>query len=315
MFADIPYNSIPGVDPNLLSLDIYVPDGADGTNPVMIMYHGGGFTSGDKTVTEVVHPKMDYYTNLGWVFLSVNYRLTNPGLPANHPDQVTHPDHVEDAARSIAWTFQNISTYGGDPGRIVLMGFSAGAHLVALVSTDETRLAAEGYSINRLDGIIALDGMYDIPLRYQQVSPPPAVMDLVWGSDLATRQDMSPTLHVDSNKCIPPMLVIHQDEIDHIEQSTLFVNALVASGFSAVAYNAVGLTHPEIGGYAGVVGDPLTTQVDAFLAGLGSNADVCPVAVVPAASTWDLVVMAMLLISVGAVILRRCCPGPYTHKA
>ena len=65
LFADIPYDSIVGVDPNLLSLDIYVPDGADGTNPVMIMFHGGSFIDGDKTVQGVVHPKMDYYTALG----------------------------------------------------------------------------------------------------------------------------------------------------------------------------------------------------------------------------------------------------------
>jgi len=314
MFADVPYDAIPGVDPNLLSLDIYVPDGADGTNPVMMMYHGGSFVSGDKAVTQVVHPKMEYYTALGWVFLSVNYRLTNIDLPADHPDQVTHPDHVQDAARSIAWTIENISTYGGDPQRIVLMGFSAGAHLVALVATDETRLQAEGYSINRLDGVIALDGMYDIPFRYQQIPPPPAFMELVWGSGLPTQQDMSPTLHVDAAECIPPMLVVHQDEINHVEQSVMFVETLVAAGFNAVAYDAVGLTHPEIGANVGIVDDPLTIEVDTFLAGLTSNADACSVVGIPAVSNWGLAIMAMLLLSVGTVMLRDRRSGPHALK-
>jgi len=304
MFADVPYDAIPGIDPNLLSLDIYVPDGADGTNPVMIVYHGSSFVGGDKTTPDLVHPKMDYYTSLGWVFLSVNYRLTNVDLPADSPDQVTHPDHVEDAARSIAWTIENISAYGGNPDRIVLMGFSAGAQLVALVATDETRLEAEGYSLSRLDGVIALDGMYDVPFRNQQIPLPPAHMELVWGTGLATQQDMSPTLHVDAGECIPPMLVVHQDEINHTEQSTFFVDALVAAGFSAAAYDAAGLTHQQIGGNVGIVGDPLTIEVDAFLAGLSSNADACAAAVVPAVSTRGLVVMAMLVLGLGTAILR-----------
>ena len=271
LFADVPYDSIPGVDPNLLCLDIYVPDGADGTNPVMMMFHGGSFISGDKTVPGVVHPKMDYYTALGWVFLSVNYRLTDVDLPADHPDQVTHPDHVQDVARSIAWTIENISAYGGDPSKVVLMGFSAGAHLVALVGSDESRLEAEGLALNNLDGVIALDGMYDIPLRYEQFPPPPAHNVLIWGSDLATWQDMSPAFHAECGKCIPPMLVVHQSAPNNTEQSTSFVNSLVSAGYSAQAYEAVGLTHPQIGGSVGIVGHPLTTLVDGFLAGLPMN--------------------------------------------
>jgi len=106
------------------------------------------------------------------------------------------------------------------------------------------------------------------------------------------------------------MLVIHQDEINHTEQSTFFVNALVAAGFSAVAYDAVGLTHPEIGANVGIVGDPLTIEVDTFLAGLTSNADACAVVGIPAVSTWGLAVMAMLILSVSTVMLghRRSVP-------
>lgn len=275
-YSDLHYDAIPGVDPNLLALDIYVPAGANGTNPVMMMFHGGSYIDGDKTVFGVVHPKMEYYTGRGWIFLSVNYRLTNIGLPSGHPDQVTHPDHVQDVARSIAWTIENISAYGGDPGKIVLMGFSAGAHLVALVASDESRLAAEGYALNNLDGVIALDGLYDVPLRYRQFPPPPPYNVLIWGSDPATQQDMSASLHVEPGKCIPPMLVVHQNIPNNIEQSTSFVSLLAAAGYSADSFNAVGLSHTQIGGSIGIVGHPMTILVDGFLASLPMNSGGSP---------------------------------------
>jgi len=304
MFADIPYDAITGVDPNLLSLDIYTPDGADGTNPVMIMYHGGAFNSGDKTVDGVVHPKMEYYTSLGWVFLSVNYRLTDVTLPVDHPDQVVHPEHIKNVARSIAWTFENISAYGGDPQRIVLMGFSAGATLVALAATDESRLVAEGCQLNYLDGIVALDGIYDIPLRSQQLPPPPPELELVWSGSLLVQQDLSPTWHVTAGSCIPPMLIVHSDGPINTAQSNLFVDTLASSGFNVKEYNATGLTHPQTGASPGIEGHPLTIEIDAFLNSLTSNAAACPAATVPAVSTWSLAVIAMLMLCTGTVVFR-----------
>jgi len=275
LIADIEYHTVAGIDPNLLSLDVYIPDGADGSNPVMVMYHGGSWSSGDKAITGVVHPKMEYYTQRGWIFLSVNYRLTNTQLPAGHPDQVTHPTHVQDVARSIAWIVENISTYGGNPDRIVLVGFSAGAHLVSLVTTDESRLGVHGYSAHDIDGVVLLDGLYDIPLRYLWTPLPPQEMLLVWGTDSAEQQDFSPALHVGPRECTPSTLVVHQDHPVTIEQSNNYANTLIANGYDADIYNAVGMTHSQIGGNLGNIGHPLTILVDDFLADLGSNAGTC----------------------------------------
>lgn len=272
LFPDITYCTIPGVDPNLLCLDVYVPDGADGSNPVMMMIHGGSWISGDKRIAGVVHPKMDYYTDRGWVFISINYRLTitDPPLPIDHPDQVSHPDHIDDTAAAIAWTVDNIATYGGDPQQLVLMGFSAGAHLVALAGTDETRLAAYGLTLHTIDGVIALDGLYDVPLRYTQFPPPPTVNELIWGADLATQQDFSPTTHVASGQCTPPTLVIHADSPNNIIQSGNFVGLLQAAGHEAMVFNAVGLSHTQIGSSIGIPGHVLTVLVDDFLATLAT---------------------------------------------
>ena len=70
-------------------------------------------------------------------------------------------------------------------------------------------------------------------------------------------------------------MVVHQDHPITIEQSNNYVSTLIANGYEASAYNAIGMTHAQIGGNLGIVGHPLTNLVDDFLAGLGSNAGTC----------------------------------------
>ena len=60
-----------------------------------------------------------------------------------HPEAV-YPAMVEDAASAIAWTHRNIAQYGGDPGRIILAGHSAGAYNIVMAALDRQWLAREG---------------------------------------------------------------------------------------------------------------------------------------------------------------------------
>src|SRR5678815_3507375 len=70
--SNIKYASYPKSDPKLNMLDIYMPK--KGSNsPVLIWIHGGAFAYGDK---EYVQKKAEYFTNKGYVFISINYRLS-----------------------------------------------------------------------------------------------------------------------------------------------------------------------------------------------------------------------------------------------
>ena len=156
---NIPFASLPGVDPKLLSLDIYRPKspsnaGQQAALPVVVMIHGGGWRTGDKANESQGKQKASFFTGRGFVYVSINYRLS----PA-----VQHPAHVEDVAKALAWVADHIASYGGDPERIFLMGHSAGAHLAALVTTDERYLSKLGKSSLKLNGVILLDTAgYDI---------------------------------------------------------------------------------------------------------------------------------------------------------
>ena len=153
--------------PSLNQLDLYTPDGAtpDDERPVVVYVHGGGWRKGDKRAQ--IADKRNLFTEAGYVFASLNYRLSpdtiNGGFPA---DRIRFPDHPADVGEALAWIDRNVGDYGGDPSRILLIGHSAGAHLVALVSTDPSYLEAFGMDPRHVIGTVPLDtDGYDVTER------------------------------------------------------------------------------------------------------------------------------------------------------
>lgn len=136
-------------------LDVYYPKGGRDC-PVLLMIHGGGWVMGDKNCCGLYPAVARFFASRGLVVLCVNYRLS---------PTVKHPIHVRDLAQAFAWTRNRVATYGGDPGRIFVVGHSAGGHLAALLATDETYLREHGLTTSAVRGVIALSGVYRIP-RY-----------------------------------------------------------------------------------------------------------------------------------------------------
>jgi arylformamidase len=238
IYQNIPYATIQNVDPNLLSLDVYAPNGVKDL-PVILMIHGGGWSIGDKATPDVGTNKATYFTAQGYVYVSINYRLS--------PD-VQHPAHIQDVAAAVSWVLENIDDYGGDPAQLTLMGHSAGAHLAALVATDERYLAAHGHTLSELSGVVLLDGAgYDIPL----------VLD--------TWTDASPVTHVAPEKGIPPFLILHTERAAAVAESNELAALLQAAGVPAWTYLAEGKTHASINDDIGDIGDDMTEQIKLFL--------------------------------------------------
>jgi acetyl esterase/lipase len=119
------------------ALDLYRPAGArrGDRRGVVVYVHGGGWAIGDKAR---VGAKAELFTDAGYVFASVNYRLS-PNPPAlGDPARVRFPEHPRDVGEAVAWLHRNVARHGGDGRRLALIGHSAGAHLVALVATDRS---------------------------------------------------------------------------------------------------------------------------------------------------------------------------------
>lgn len=252
---NIPYTQIEGVDPMLTSLDVYMPPNAERL-PVMIFIHGGSWRMGDK---RLVAFKPAAFTKRGFIFVSINYRLS----PA-----VRHPAHVQDVAKAIAWVHQNIEKHGGDPERIYVMGHSAGAHLAALVSTDERHLEAAGAGLEVLKGTVLLDGAgYYIPFMMEEGEVgAKTIYAAAFGELFEVWEDASPLTHVAPKKGIPPFLIVHagQRRTSRI-QGERFGAALRDAGVEVTLVDAPDKNHLTVNYTIGRDGDELTETIFQFL--------------------------------------------------
>lgn len=115
-----------GADP-LQKLDLFAPHlRAARTTPVFIFVHGGNFTSGDKRNGDNVAA---FFARHGMLGVAMNYRLA----PA-----VTWPEQSLDVGRAVSWLGENAAQYGGDPHRMIVIGFSTGASVVASYIFDQS---------------------------------------------------------------------------------------------------------------------------------------------------------------------------------
>lgn len=119
---DLPYG--PGKDQRF---DVYAPDKRSATPaPVVFMVHGGGWRRGDKAMQSVVENKVARWVTRGFIVVSANYRM----LPGADVAQ-----QAADVAKALAVAGQQAPGWGGDPNKFIMMGHSAGAHLVALIAS------------------------------------------------------------------------------------------------------------------------------------------------------------------------------------
>jgi len=254
---DIVYRDLPGVDQNLVSLDVYTPDPAPAQPiPVVLFVHGGGWAIGDKAGQMQYKPAL--FTNAGYCFVGVNYRLSPRPAELNNPNRIMYPIHEQDVAASVAWVHDHIAEFGGDPARIALMGHSAGAHLVNIISVDESYLAKYGLGLNALRGTIVLDtGGYDIAAIMKRTPLP--LYENAFGSDLAVWAVASPMNHVAAGKGIAPMLLVTRGLPWRREECRNFAKAMTGAGISAAVLEANGYSHADVNRRIGEPGENLVT--------------------------------------------------------
>ena len=237
------------------TLDVYAPAEGEG-HPVIFWIHGGGWKAGDK---KSVSKKPQIFVDKGFVFVATNYRF----LP-----EVTVKDMAGDIAKAIRWVHDHAEEFGGDPNSIIVMGHSAGAHLAALVCTDDGYLKAEKLSLSVLKGCVPVDcSMYDIPKRIKDGGDtPPATIKAVFTDKDEWQRQCSPAAHIAKGKSIPPFLILHvAARADTKAQSHWLADKLKEAGVSAKVVAAEGKTHGTIGSDLGLPGDKPSVAVFEFL--------------------------------------------------
>lgn len=123
-------------------------------SPVVVWYHGGGLTSGQKEIPGLLKKQ-------GFVVVGVNYRL----LPKVKIDEC-----LDDCAAALAWVFQNISQYGGDAKKIFVSGHSAGGYITTMLGLDKTWLSRYGVDTNNIAGLIPFSGQMISHFAYRKMN-------------------------------------------------------------------------------------------------------------------------------------------------
>lgn len=244
MEADLSY----GVDP-LQKLDVYTTPQAKSL-PVILMVHGGAWYMGDKKDNGVAGNKAAYFLRHGYVFVSVNYRLW---------PKAKVPDQIADLTKAIAYVQAKASQWGGDGRRVTLMGHSAGAHLITLLTADP-KLAFRSGAKPWL-GTVSLDSAaLDVGELMKQ--PHQGFYDRVFGTNAEFRRNCSPTLRL-SGKPLPVLLVYCTLRDEAPPQNKAFAARAKACG-GRVELLPVAIEHAEINRDLGLPGK-YTDAVEKFL--------------------------------------------------
>jgi acetyl esterase/lipase len=199
-------------------LDLYLPDGASGF-PVVVWFHGGGLTAGNKDEkTQVDIARTLAARGIG--VAAVGYRLS---------PQATYPAYIDDAAASVAWVLDHIADYRGDPQSVFVSGHSAGGYLVAMVGLDDQYLSAYGHRPGDLAGLMPISGQMVTHQTVRTERGLPADRPIV---DAA-----APVYHVRADA--PPILAVagSEDLPARAAENIYFVAAMQAAGDQDVTFH------------------------------------------------------------------------------
>jgi len=175
-----------------VKLDLYLPNKpASEKIPCIVVIHGGGWRSGDKTRFAPIAAKL---AEQGFAAACIGYRL----LP-----EVRFPAPVLDCKAAVRWVRANAAKHGLDPDRIGAIGGSAGGHLVAMLGTSHAEPKLEGDGGNagvssRVQAVVAMATPADMTRFAERSGTSKELVTLI-----------SPLTHVSKDSA--PMLLLHSD--------------------------------------------------------------------------------------------------------
>lgn len=232
----VTYSTLQGYRP--LRLDLYRPDGAAASRPLVVFVHGGGWSMGNPRTGAAFRDFPRILAALaarGYVVASIEYRLSR---------EAVHPAPSEDLAAALEFLRANAIRFGIDAGRIALWGMSSGAHLAALHA-----MTCEPARCVR--GLVGWFGVYDLPAYLdanRAAANTRAAFDCTAGP--CTTEQLaaaSPASHV--SKRAPPVLLVHGLDDTNVpsRQSAEFAQRLRDAGNAPELMLLPGAAHGFVG--------------------------------------------------------------------
>jgi acetyl esterase/lipase len=195
------------------TLTVYLPRGQN-SGAAVVVFPGGGYQilAIDLEGTEVC----DWLTSRGITCVLLKYRVPGTKLyprPAPYPKSGPHPRSpmaLEDAQRTLGLVRLHAAEWHIDPHRIGVLGFSAGGHLAAAVSTHLERVyppldAADEESCRPDFAVVLYPGHLSLGARPHQLN-----------ADIQVTGETPPTF----------LLQAEDDPVDDVENSLVYFAAL-----------------------------------------------------------------------------------------
>jgi pectinesterase len=209
-----------------VQLDLYLPKTpAAAKLPCIVVIHGGGWRSGDKTRFAHIASAL---AGQGFVAACIGYRL----LP-----EVEFPAPILDCKAAVRWVRANAARHGIDPDRIGAIGGSAGGHLVAMLATSASVKELEGAGGNagvssRVQAVVAMATPAEMSRAAERAGIDQQMVALI-----------SPVTHVTRDSA--PVLLLHgtKDNLVPMSQSELLLEKYQKAGASAELVKVEGGIH------------------------------------------------------------------------
>ena len=190
--------------------------------------YGGSWRSG-----RLFSGKKEYYRFVGKLFSNEGYTTIIPDYRV-YPE-VKFPSFVEDVANAVKWIHSNMNL-NNDNRRLILIGHSAGAHIVSLLALDPNYFKEVGIDRSVLRGWVGLSGPYNFnPLAIRYIRP---IFESVI-NDI----DKARPIYFASIKA-PPGILIHgkRDRLVSGNNSLALYKALTGAG-SKIDYASIDAGH------------------------------------------------------------------------
>ena len=189
------------------TITLYAPKNAKGNTPAVVVFPGGGYQilAIDLEGTEVC----DWLNSAGIACVLLKYRVPDSGP---YPKS---PAALQDAQRAVGLVRLHAAGWHVDPHRVGVLGFSAGGHLAAAIST---------HFDNRLyEPVDAADQLSCRPDFAVVVYPGYLALD---EHNKETNRDVSPTKanpEINPTAQTPPTILVQaEDDPVHVENATTY---------------------------------------------------------------------------------------------
>ncbi len=215
-----------------VAADVYRPDGP-GPWPLVVLVPGGGWRSADRGSTS---PLADDLARRGAVVLNTGYRLG-------------HDVSFADVACAVEVATANATGWGADPGRLVLAGHSAGAHVAAIAALAGPAVAPDCAVAGGSAPPAAFVGIAG-PYEVERFAPVPELRRFFGGAPAAAPEAWAagdPYRHLDGNPDTAVSLVHGRtDLVVPPVLSLQFADALRGAGRDVAVYLVSGANHRDL---------------------------------------------------------------------